>query len=180
MRRLLAILGVLFPFTLAFVPGWGHIWLRRYNRGLALFFLFFGSINVSLAIFLLDTSERFAMLNRLAQALAVGVLVFSLVDVLRITIWLKSKTVTNRRKMLYRKSLTHYLRSEYGQAEDSAVRMIRTNPLDVQALLILGMIQREDGRPRNAAATFKRALRGGQAGVWRADLERELEATRQR
>lgn len=178
MRRLAALFGVLFPLTLAVVPGWGHIWLRRYNRGLALFFLCFGALNLRVVIELLADPGQYRFVKDLTIALAIGVLVFSLVDVLRITIWLKSKTVVNRRKQLYRKALTHYLRSEYGQAEDAALRMIRTNPLDAQALLVLGMIQREDGRRKKAMGTFKRALRGGLAGTWKADLERELEVTR--
>ena len=44
MKRHSSATSVVIPLLLSTVPGWGHIWVRRNTRGLALFLLFFSLI----------------------------------------------------------------------------------------------------------------------------------------
>ena len=180
MNRIAATCRVLFPVVLSIIPGFGHIWVRRYNRGLALFLIFFGTWNLTPIHYLLADDGEYEGLLKLSHAAVVGIIVFAFVDIIRITVWLKSSKVINRRKSLYRRSMVHFLRSEYGQAEDAASRMIRTDPLDTSALFVLGMIQREGGEFRKALRSFYRAQRSTTEDYWKFDLKREIKATKAR
>ena len=180
MKRLSATFAVLVPLVLSIIPGWGHIWLRRYNRGLAIFLLFFAIVNLELMVFLRGEEADFEATFKYASAAAVGLFVFTIVDVFRITVWLRSNKVLEKRRTSYRRALTHYLRSEYGQARELALRMTRSDPLDVAALFVLGMIQREAGEKKKAIRTFRRALRSPTSEYWNADVQRELKNTKAR
>lgn len=178
MGKIASFFRVLFPLVLCVVPGWGHIWVHRYNRGLSIFILFFAIANGLILLILNAATEDYATYMTLGKAALVGLFVFAVVDIIRITVWLKSKKVANRRRGQYRRSLVHFLRGEYEMAESQANRMIRTDPLDSGALIVLGMIQRESGEPKKALRTFRRGLRAATSEYWHEDLRREIEVTR--
>ncbi|MFT7617720.1 MAG: tetratricopeptide (TPR) repeat protein [Planctomycetota bacterium] len=178
MEKIASFFRVLIPLVLCIMPGWGHIWVHRYNRGLSIFILFFTIGNGLILLILNAATQNYSTLMTVGQAALVGLFVFAIVDIIRITVWLKSKTVANRRRGQYRRSLVHFLRGEYEMAENQANRMIRTDPLDSGALMVLGMIQREAGEPKKALRTFRRGLRAVTSDYWHEDLRREIEVTR--
>ena len=78
-------------------------------------------------------------------------------DITRIAVWQQSASVQNRRAVLFRKMVIHYMRGEHAQAEDSVRRMLRIDPYDVPVLAWLGTIHRDAGRRSDALRAFKKA-----------------------
>ncbi len=174
MNRTGPIRGILLPILLALVPGWGHIWLWRNARGVFLFAAFTALVDYA---FLTDVGA-FDPWRRLptnvAWAGAAGLFAFSVADVLRIVFWSRSKKGLERRRTLFRRMVVHYLRDEFGQAEDAVQRMLRLTPTDAAILFWEGMIYRDSGRTLLARRAFKRALQADRRGFWSGDIEREM------
>lgn len=170
---------LLIAVILTVVPGWGHIWLHRTTRGLLLFILFFLALNYAIVFGgVLDRIPDFAVNASLAFAAAI--VVFAVVDVVRITIWLDSRAVRARRHALLESAVAHYLRREYAQAEAALRRMLRIDPHDGTALMYLGMVLRATGRRGKAESTFKKVIRDDRSGRWRSDARREIARLRGR
>ncbi len=180
MGRIAALFRVLVPLTLSIVPGWGHIWVHRYNRGLSIFILTCAIANARILLYLNAAEVEYNLLYNACLAAIAGLYVFTFVDIIRLTVWLKGKTVAKRRRGQYRRSLVLFLRGEYEAAAKQAQRMIRTDPLDSSALMVLGMVQRESGDLKKALSTFRRGLKTATSDYWHEDLKREIEVTRER
>ncbi|MCA9319237.1 MAG: hypothetical protein KDB53_00815 [Planctomycetes bacterium] len=177
MKRAGVISGVIVPIALTIVPGWGHIWTRRGFRGFVIFALFAASLDYFLvAKFNLETLPFNPVI---ALAIAVAVHVFAFVDILRITFWLRSKTVQRRRSALFRKMVVHYLRGEYGQAQEACEGILRIDPANPAVTMWSGMIARECGRPKVARRLFQQARRNDERGYWKQEVVRELDALKE-
>ena len=71
------------PLIIGIVPGFGHIWIGMYRRGVLLFFLFLNGVNGYLVgIYLWERPGREAI-TWSALVLAVGIWIFSFVNILR-------------------------------------------------------------------------------------------------
>ena len=161
--------GIVIPIGLSLVPGWGHIWVKRPMRGLILFALFFAALNYGLLAENDPTDKKPLIDPTLAYGIAVGGFVFSIVDTTRVTLWLRSKTVQGRRSALFRKMVTHYLRNEYGQADEAVSKMLRIDPDDAGLIFWKGMLQRDVGQRRRAMKSFKRSLATDVDDYWTCD-----------
>ena len=176
MKRQSPATSVIVPILLSTVPGWGHIWVRRNTRGLALFLLFFSSANFALVRLVSSKADNSALPVQLALAFCAGVLFFTLADILRITLWTRSRRVRGQRATLFKRLLVHYLRKEYGQAKEAAERMLRINPYDTTALIYSGMVHQAMGESRRALQMFRRVLRVDTDGKWAHEATREIQA----
>ena len=166
--------ALLIPLILSLVPGWGHIWVHRATRGLLIFVCFFGLANYALMALLLADAAEPPILARPALALAAGVLVFSYIDILRLTLWNRNKRLLARCDGYLRRAIIHYLRDEYGQAEELLLKVLRRRPFDVPALSYLAAVQRGRGAEKKAQESFKRALAAARGGRWEASLRAEI------
>lgn len=162
------------PLILAVIPGWGHIWVQRPTRGLLLFIPFFGLLNIALMGLLEPVNSPVKPWVSTALALAAALYVFSFLDTIRITIWVKSRRVQKRRSRLLWKAQVHYLKGEHGQATESLQRMLRIHPHDVTALMYSGLIRRDSGDSRAARAAWKKALAHDHEKIWETDIVRLL------
>ena len=174
MPRLGLFLRAIIPTVLSVVPGWGHIWVRRHTRGLAIFLTFFAVANAAFLINQLGPQEMRTTAIRIALVICVGLWAFCFGDIIRIAVWLRSHTVQERRAGLFRKMVIHVLRGEHAQAEDSIRRMLRIDPYDVPALTYLGIVRRDLGRRDEAVRVLKKALRCRPDAVWTAEIEHEI------
>lgn len=173
------VLGAILPVVLSAIPGWGHIWVRRYTRGLALFLAFFAVSDTAFLTYQTAAGEDARATARVVGlGLGAAIWAFSLVDIVRIAVWLRSKTVRDRRAALFRKTVIHFLRGEHAQAEESIRRMLRIDPYDVPALTYLGMVRRDAGRHDDALRTFRKAARCGPDEGWSAEIEHEIDVVR--
>lgn len=163
-----------FPLALSLIPGWGHIWVHRPTRGLAIFLGFFAVLNVALVGLMAPSTGQSAPWVQPAIALAAAVFVFGFVDTLRITVWARGRTVQRRRKRLLWRAQVHYLKGEYGQSAEATRRMLRINPHDVQALIQSGLIQFETGNPTGAERLWTKARMHDRDQLWELEIERLL------
>ena len=162
------------PLILGIVPGWGHIWVQRPTRGLLLFIPFFALLNLALMGMLEPVSSPVKPWVSPAIAMAAALYVFSFLDTIRITIWVKSRRVQKRRSRLLWKAQVHYLKGEHGQAAESIQRMLRIHPHDTTALMYAGIIRRDFGDPRGARAAWKKVLAHDFDDKWKTDINRLL------
>lgn len=172
------VFGAIVPIVLSVVPGWGHIWVRRHTRGLAIFLVFFALADIAFLVY--QTSEEPVRTDAMnvGLGLCAGIWTFAMVDIARIAIWLRSTTMRDRRTALFRKMVIHFLRGEHAQAEESIRRMLRINPYDVPALTYLGMVRRDAGRLDEALRAFKKAMRSQPDSGWSAEIEHEIDLVR--
>jgi cytochrome c-type biogenesis protein CcmH/NrfG len=174
MRKGAFIPAVLAPLVLSLVPGWGHIWLHRPVRGMTLFLLVFGALNLALLMGLGIRVDLPRGLFHPVLAAAAGIYVYSVVDVARLALWTASRSAQAKRQTLFKKVVAHYLKGEHGQAEEAVRGMLRIDPQDTSALVYLGMIHGARGRRGKAIATLKRARRLHSDETTAKDIEREL------
>ncbi len=160
------------PLTLALVPGWGQIWVRRPTRGLVLFIPFVILLNIGIMGMLEPVASPVAPWVKPALAMAAALFVFSFVDTIRITIWIESRRVRRRRRRLLWKTQAHYLKGEHGQAAEAITRMLRIHPHDVTALMYQGMIRRDSGDSRRARASWKKARAHDSEKKWQIEIDR--------
>jgi tetratricopeptide (TPR) repeat protein len=176
----LRIIRTVVPLLLSLVPGWGHIWLRRGSTGLMIFMLFFASLNMAVLIGndLLPAMPKF--FGNLAKATAAATFAFSILDVLRATVWTRSRPVQERRRRILRTAAGHLIRREFGQAEEQLERVLRIDPGDPAAWAWLGSLYSVTGRRREARHAWKQARFYGQTSGWREMINPRLEELRRR
>ena len=158
--------GVVLPIALAFIPGFGHIWLRRSLRGLLLFMLFLSSLNYVLWAEILDP-EMPPVSLKFALATAASAWAFSIVDGIRIVVWVRSRSGQGRREASLRKLIGHWMRDELGQADETALRLLRIDPIDPEAMVWSAVVHRDLGKAKEARRLLRRARRIDRAGHWR-------------
>lgn len=178
MSRVPIIRGVVVPVFLSLIPGWGHLWMHRYWRGFLLFTMFFGSLNTWMMADFFQHQLASLAWSRIWLALALSIAVFSLADVLRMTLWSRSKSVQIRRRQLLKRAVLHWIRSENGQAEEVINKVLRIDPNDPVALVWAGTIDADGGRHKSAKQYFARALRADDEEKWSTGIRLELQQLR--
>ncbi|MEZ6195000.1 MAG: tetratricopeptide repeat protein [Planctomycetota bacterium] len=174
MRTLSAVFGIVTPVVLSIVPGWGHIWLRRGSTGLMIFMLFFAAINLALLTSARILPDLSPVLGRIAYATAASAFAFSVLDVLRATIWSRSRPVRERRRRILRRAIAHSIRGEDGQAQEQLEHALRIDPNDPAAWAWLGALLERGGRTKDARRALKRARFLGAEAGWREVLDHHL------
>ena len=174
MFRWTAAAAPIVPVILSLVPGWGHIWLRRFGRGLLVFTVFVVAANIALMQSLAKTPTHASWI-RPALAVAAAVFVFGIADVLRITLRRHVSGTEPRRRKLLTRALGHYVRDENGQAEEVLAKLVRLDTGRPAPWYYLGCVRAERGRLRAAKRAFRTARRVDRRGEWTDEIRLALQ-----
>lgn len=174
MGIILRLVRTAIPLALSIIPGWGHIWLRRGSTGLMIFMLFCASLNVALLMRMDLLPALPDIVGNLASATAAATASFSILDVLRATIWNRSRPVQERRRRILRAATGHLIRREYEQAEEQLERVLRIDPSDPAAWAWLGSLYLATGRSRDARRALRQARFFGREGGWPQVIDAHL------
>lgn len=161
--------------VLSAFPGWGHVYLGRELQGLGVFtlatiagFTFFNAT----FLYLGDFRGVVASVSAVAALLLV---VYSVVDVVRLTGSTRLQRLARARDRLIWEGLLCYLRSDYLAAEQKFVECARLDSLDVEPVFRAGVAASRRGAYNEARRLLSRARKLDTELKWEWELEEELQ-----
>ncbi len=169
---------------LTVVPGLGHIYAGRQWRGLLLFALFAIAINGYVAGTEMTRSEDRTVRERGRQVRvactvgAIGVWIFALVDIARLSKQFESKPRRERKDYHFKRGLHHYLAGTYESARGEFLTVLKLDSMDADARYYLGMTHQALGNKRRAVRAFKRCLAADTEKKWNWEAKAQLKKVR--
>lgn len=156
------------------LPGTGHLLLRRYLKGASLAALYAASADIFLVSAFLWPGGAGPALPWVSLALALGIWVYALYDVICRLKPLRAKDFQKRKDDLLKAAQVAWLRDDYAGAEQLLRQLIELDERDVEAWVHLGKVLRAVGREAEAARCFRSALNLDGSRAWRWELMKEL------
>jgi len=160
---------------LAIVPGLGHVYLGKFWRGLAVFFIFSFAVNGIYFAFVTGHPATSGAVFACFAGAASAMLVYSVLH----TIYLSCRTETasrrERKDYHFRRGMVQYIAGAYGQARDEFEAVLKLDPMDIDARFHLGMTLSALGDRAAAAKQFKRCLSDDITKKWNWEIKRQME-----
>lgn len=165
----------LWAIPLSLVAGWGHIYLRRYVLGTALFVLFAAAANAFLLSFLWLGGDGVAQLRAVSFWALVLLLGLSVAHVLYLAIFLGRPAVCRQRTALLEEALTEHLRGRLVGARRALQTALSLcpDPHDADVFFLLGALAAHEGSARRALRYFRRCERFDERRKWREEIDRQ-------
>lgn len=162
----------LLVFAIGQVAALVHLRTGRVRLGIALMVLLWGSADWALLARFLhghtDVWYRGALLLLQGVALGSGA-------ALAFALWRRRWSATAKQsEALFAAAFTGYLRDELPAAARLLRRLCRNDPWDVGSLVLLGNVQRAQGDPKRALASYRRAHSLDRHGQYRAFLSEQM------
>jgi len=159
---------------LAVVPGFGHLYVGRYWRGLLVFVIFAIAANgICFARELAPAGARETAVDLCAGA-AAAIWLYSVLHVAYLSRRFERKTVAERKEYHFKRGLTQYVGGAFDEARAEFLTVLRLDPMDIDARFHLGMTCRALGERREAVQSLKRCLADDIDGKWRWEIETQL------
>ena len=167
------------PAWIAFIatvifPGTGHLLRRRYLKGAMLSALFAASVDVFLIASDLFGQGVTSPVSLVSAALAVGVWVYGLIDLVRMLRLFGAGGFQERKDALLREAQVAWLKDDLTEAERLLRAVLDIDERDVEAWVHLGKVLKSSGRAAEARKCFRSALNLSDSRRWRWELMREL------
>jgi tetratricopeptide (TPR) repeat protein len=163
------------PLVLSVVPGFGHMYFRRYMAGVVLFAAFAVGLN-GLMLLVLVRGDASGPLAWLAAGVAIGAWCLSVLWVLRRAVLQDVTALREQRHELCRRGLVHYLRGEYTDALEAFGEANRVGPEAAAAdvLMMLAATQRRLGNVTAARRLLRRSAAWDADGTWTYERRHEV------
>ncbi len=156
------------------LPGTGHLFYRRYLRGVVLAVLFAAGANALLVSQFLASWSLRPVTGWIGAAIAGGIWIYAVIDIILRHKSLRSKGFQTTKDDLLRAAQVAWLRDEFTDAERLLREILRLDERDTEAWVHLGKILKALGRQREARMCFRSALNLDANGPWRWMLREEL------
>lgn len=164
--------------ALSLVPGWGHVYLGRERRGLALFTLTAVLAFLSFNLILVYAGEYRMFLARAAAIAAGLVWIAGIVEVWQWTAPRRLRETEERKAAFLRSGMVAYLRGELDGAEEDFRACLRLDVQDPEAILRLGVVAARRGQIRQARRLLRRAGLLDLDEKWHWEISREIQSLR--
>jgi hypothetical protein len=160
------------PWATYLWPGLPQVWKRGAWSALALALGFAVLVNVTVVGSLVWT-ELFPDAVRKAAWLAVAVVWVGAATVARWRDRAAAREPEQQAGDTYGQAVDHYLKGNWFEAECVLAGMLRNNPRDVDANLLLAALYRHTGRPDEAEVQLDRIERLDESAKWVLEIDRE-------
>lgn len=161
----------------ALVPGLGHVFRGQCGRGFFLFACGAIALNTAWMAAYLDSPAVAASTLRTAGLLLfVVTLLYSLLDVFRLSVWRGLASVRLRKSAMLAEAGAAHARGDEAVARRLLARWRRWDPTDPDLLFFAGVVEGALGRADRARALFRRCRRFDDNRRWEAEIARKMAA----
>ena len=158
---------------LSLLPGWGQIYWGREKLGLALFTAFAGSVFLlgnGFVVVLGGWQRLFVWIGVTGVALSY---VVAVADVLRRSSQRRFARESEAQERLYREGVVAYMSGDLREADRAFRGLLDIDPVDVEALFRLAVVQCRLGDARRAGMWLRKVRRFDLEGKWSWEIEYE-------
>jgi len=165
--------------VLAIVPGFGHLYLGRHWRGLAVFAVFAIAINGMYFAHEMASGQTAEHVFDLCRGGAAAMLAYSLLHVAYVSRQFERKSVAERKDYHFKLGQQQYVGGAFDEAKAEFLTVLKLDPIDIDARFWLGMSCRALGERREAAKSFRRCMADDLGGKWRWEVETQLKGLKE-
>lgn len=161
----------------ALVPGLGHVFWGQCLRGFFLFACAATALNTAWMADYLDSPAVSAATLRVAGPLLFGVtLLYSLLDIFRVSVWRGLASVRLRKSAMLAEAGAAHARGDETVARKLLARWRRWDPTDPDLLFFAGVVESALGHTPRARALFLQCRRFDHGRRWEAEIARKMSA----
>lgn len=160
-------------------PGLGHLLIGRARRGWYFFFAATFFLNLGALSFVSPVPPLGSWSLRLGLGIGAAIVVFSIIDVLRLAVLRRLPRVARRRREAISEALGLMETGNLGPARELLDSLLDLDPCDPEARCHLAALERRAGRMESAIHHARKALRASPDRRFRDALLRELDLARE-
>ena len=164
---------------LAVIPGFGHLYLGRHWRGLAVFAIFALAVNGMYFAHEMAPDEIAEYVFSLCRGAAIAMLAYSLLHVAYVSRQFERKSVAERKDYHFKRGQVQYVGGAFDEAKSEFLTVLKLDPMDIDARFQLGISCRALGERREAVKAFRRCLADDLAGKWHWEIETQLKGLKE-
>ena len=159
---------------LAVIPGFGHLYLGRHWRGLAVFAVFAVAVNGMYFAHEMATDDIVEYVFSLCRGAAVAMLAYSLLHVAYVSRQFERTSIAERKDYHFKRGQLQYVGGAFDEAKSEFLTVLKLDPMDTDARFCLGISCRALGERREAVKAFRRCLADDLGGKWQWEIGVQL------